>query len=514
MRKITHAFVYCMTLFLLVACGSGSGGSGATVSGVDFISGQTSVAVGDSVSFTDLSTNNPISWSWVFDGGTPSVSTEQNPTVTYSTVGVYDVVLTVSTADGDYVETKTGYISVTASDSVYGGYMLLAPLQSNTTYLVDTDESVVKTWTSAYQPGNSAYLEEDGTLLRTGRVMNGNRFMSTGGAGGVVEKINWDSSVSWSYQKAGDNECLHHDVEALPNGNILMIAWEYKTSVEAEDAGRNPGLLADGELWPDKIIEINPVDNTVVWEWHVWDHLVQDYSNLKSNYGVVAEHPELIDLNYVDIPGGIADWTHINSIDYNAEFDQIIVSTHGFDEFWVIDHSTTTAEAASHSGGAYGKGGDLLYRWGNPAAYGASGTHYFYGQHDAQWIPTGSPGAGNVLVFNNGQGRPEGNYSSIEEIVPDIDIDGSYPVTIGQAFSPSTPLWTYQETVPTDFYGSNISGVQRLENGNTLICNGPDGYIFEVTNDGSVVWSYQNTDGVPVFRVIKYPYTYSGFSQL
>jgi hypothetical protein len=313
---------------------------------------------------------------------------------------------------------------------------------------------------------------------------------------------------------ASDDECLHHDVKYLPNGNVLMIAWEYKSSAEAIAAGRDSSLLADGELWPDKIIEVDPSDNSIVWEWHVWDHLIQDYNSSKSNYGTVAGHPELADLNYVDLPTGIADWTHMNAIDYNSELDQIMISVHGFDEFWVIDHSTTTAQAASHSGGTYGKGGDILYRWGNPASYGASGTHEFYGQHNAQWIPSGIPGAGDILVFNNGQGRPEGNYSTVEEIVPAVNPDGSYSLTTGQAFGPSSQKWTYQASNPTDFYGSNISGAQRLSNGNTLICVGPEGDIFEVTYDGTVVWTYQNTDGTAVFKVLKYPYDYSGLDDM
>jgi hypothetical protein len=407
-----------------------------------------------------------------------------------------------------------GAVSAPDIGKVYDGYMLMAPLRSFSTYLVDTNESIAHTWTSNYRPGNSAYLLTDGTLLRTGRLTNENRFSGTGGMGGIVEKLDWNSNVTWSFSYATDEYCLHHDVEQLPNGNILMIAWEYIPFAEAEVAGRNMNLLSDGELWPDTIIEVNPSNDSIVWEWHVWDHLIQDYDNTKKNYGTVAQHPELIDLNPVDNPTGVADWNHINSVDYNAELDQIILSVHGFDEFWVIDHSTTTATAASHSGGTYNKGGDILYRWGNPTAYGVSGNQEFYAQHDAQWIPSGAPGAGNILVFNNGQGRSDGNYSTVEEIVPDINSDGSYPITIGQAFGPSSQQWIYEATTPTDFYGQNISGAQRLSNGNTLICEGPSGYIFEVTSDGNVVWTYQNTDGGAVFRVYKYPYGYSGLSQL
>ncbi len=511
MEKVTKKtfliIILALTVTIFMSCTE-------TVPVADFSADTISVTEGDTVTFTDLSTNTPTTWFWTFEGGTPTSSTNQDPTVTYNTAGTYDVSLTAANAEGNVTESKTGYITVTATSGVYEGYMLLAPMQSYTTYLVDTDDSVAKTWTSSYRPGNSAYLLEDGTLLRTGKVANGNRFVTTGGAGGIVEKIDWDSTVSWSYQIADDTECLHHDVEYLPNGNILMIVWEYKTFTEAETAGRNPSLLSDGELWPDKIIEVDPTDDSIVWEWHVWDHLVQNYDSLKDNYGTVADHPELLDLNYVSNPNGIADWNHVNAVAYNAEFDQIILSSHSFDEFWVIDHSTTTAEAASHSGGTYGKGGDILYRWGNPGAYGASGTHEFYGQHDTCWIPSGIPGAGNILVFNNGQGRPEGNYSTVEEIVPDVNENGSYSVTVGQAFGPISQKWIYEAPTSTDFYGQNISGAQRLSNGNTLICEGPNGYIFEVTYDGTIVWAYQNTDGKAVFRVYKYAYDYSGLSQL
>lgn len=433
--------------------------------------------------------------------------------IQHTLVAILAMVLIASCGGDDGGGGNNGNV-VSGAEEVYGGHMLLAPLQSTTTYLVDTDEAVVHTWSSSYQPGNAAYLLEDGTLLRTGKVINAGRFSSTGGVGGVVEKIAWDSSVTWRYELADDDASLHHDVEVLPNGNILMIAWEYKSYDEAVAAGRDPGLLDEGELWPDTIIEVNPATDEIVWAWHVWDHLIQDYDNSKPNYGVVAEYPERIDVNYVSKPRGDADWNHINAVDYNAELDQILLSVHSFNELWIIDHSTTTAEAAGGSGGTYGKGGDLLYRWGNPAAYGVSGEQMFFGQHDAQWIPEGSPGAGHILVFNNGTRRPEGDYSTIDELSPAMNEDGSYPITIGQAFEPQELDWRYQDATATDFYAANISGVQRLPNGNTLICDGPSGHIFEVNSSGETLWSYQNTDGTPVFRVVKYPYSYAGFGQL
>ncbi|MCP4540779.1 MAG: hypothetical protein GY832_26885, partial [Chloroflexi bacterium] len=201
----------------------------------------------------------------------------------------------------------------------------------------------VFTWDSTYRPGNAVYLLENGKLLRTGNTQSTS--FNVGGTGGIVEEIAPDGSITWSFSYDTDQVRLHHDIEPLSNGNVLMISWELKTESEAIAAGRNPTLLSDNELWPDTIIEVNPETKAIVWEWRVWDHLIQDYDVSKDNFGVVADHPELIDLN-CNGPGtssGSADWNHTNSIDYNAEFDQILLSVRSFSEIWVIDHSTTTA---------------------------------------------------------------------------------------------------------------------------------------------------------------------------
>src|SRR5262249_38315392 len=157
-------------------------------------------------------------------------------------------------------------------------------------------------------------------------------------------------------------------------------------------------------------------------------------------------------------------------------------------------HSTTKAEAAGHKGGRGGKGGDLLYRWGNPRAYraGTKADQKLFMQHNAHWIPKGYPGEGHLLLFNNGNGRQGGNYSSVDELVLPVDAQGRYACKPGAAYGPDKPVWSYAAPNKSDFYSSFISGTQRLPNGNTLICSGANGTIFEVTPSKEVVWKYVN----------------------
>jgi hypothetical protein len=391
---------------------------------------------------------------------------------------------------------------------------LVAPLNETTTYLMDAEGAVIETWEGTYRPGNAVYLLDNGNVLRTGNT-GSRHFDNVGGAGGIVEEITPQNEVVWSFSYDTTDGRLHHDVELLPNGNLLMLAWEYKTEAEALAAGRDPSLLSDGELWPDTVIEVDPSTNAIVWTWRVWDHLVQDVDPQAATYGVVADHPELIDLNYSGpgAPPGGADWTHINAIDYNADYDQILLSVRNFSEIWIIDHSTTTAEAAGHTGGKSGMGGDLLYRWGNPQAYdaGDASDQQLFVQHDAQWLPDDVTGAGNILIFNNGLERAGRGYSSVDELVMPVDGAGHYAQPdAGGAYGPASPVWTYTAATPSDFYAANISGAQRLDNGNTLICDGPGGHAFEVTPEGETVWSHDY--GGPLFRVLRYAVDTSGDS--
>ena len=413
------------------------------------------------------------------------------------------------------------------SEQAFDGYTLFAPLASTDTYLIDNDGLMVQQWESNYPPGASVYLLENGALLRTANP-DDNEVISAGGEGGIVELFDWDGDLLWSFELNNKEARLHHDVQPLANGNILMIAWENRSVEEAIEAGRDTARITEGAVWPERIIEVDPtasIGEEIVWEWRLWDHLIQDYDSTKANYGVVADHPELVNLN---VPNLGADWVHANAIDYNAELDQLLISTPSFNEIWIIDHSTTTEEAAGHTGGRSGRGGDLLYRWGNPAMHN-SGTETdkkLFGQHDARWIEPGFLGQRNILIFNNGRLRPGPDFSSIVEITPPLNGDGIYELNGEQRFGPDTPTWEYVADPDTSFFSAFISGAHRLPNGNTLICEGNTGRFFEVDARGSIVWEYVNpvaaegilpADAKPgqfrnaVFRATRYASDYPGF---
>ena len=401
------------------------------------------------------------------------------------------------------------------------GFVLFAPTRSNTTYLIDRCGKEVKSWTSTYNPGLSCYLLSEGTLLRTGVVQS--QSFNAGGHGGVIEKIDWNGNVIWTYFISDATNWQHHDVKALPNGNILVIAWESKTNTQAIAKGRNP-LLVPTTLWSEQILEIQPTGATggnIVWEWHLWDHLIQDFDNTKPDFGAVNTNPQLLNINY-NATAGNSDWIHLNSIDYNVALDQILVSSRVLNEIWVIDHSTSSAEAASHSGGNSGNGGDFLFRWGNPLAYNTGTSTQFFGQHNAQWIQTGLPYENQIMVFNNGNGRTGGNYSTIEIINPPVD---GFNYTSSLPYLPTSTSWIYNDGNPNNFYAQLTSGCQQLSNGNVLFCNGPKGTFKEISESGTILWEYINpvsvtgilTQGTTAasnaaFRCTFYPSSYSGFN--
>ena len=361
-------------------------------------------------------------------------------------------------------------------------------------YLINNNSNYIKTWNHSRSSVGTSYLINDRSIVVQLRAEQHNFGASHGPIGGHFQKIDFDDQIIWEFFYYDSLYHPHHDFEPLSNGNILIICWEKKSQSEVENYGR---VNINNQFWPLKIIELMPIGTDsvdIVWEWHLWDHLIQDIDPDLPNYGSVQSHPELLDINLVNFNNpNNGDWLHTNAIDYNETLDQIVFSSRFLDEIFIIDHSTTTEEASSHSGGNSGKGGDFLFRWGNPQNYGR-GTQedkVLNDQHGVNWINNSFIGGGNLLIFNNnpldttGQDHSIGN-SSIIEITPPINLDNSYFIDDENAFGPEDPILIYGGD--SSFFSHFQSGSYRLENGNTFTTVSQEKYIFELNVENEIVW--------------------------
>ncbi len=438
----------------------------------------------------------------------------------------------------EYVSEIVGDILPGSDDRAFEGYTLVHDAafgghNANRIYLTDMNGEKVHEWAPApYQPeGSVAYLLENGLLLRT---VSSYHWMHDEpypvGAAGTVQLLDWDSNVVWEYEMdVPGRHVIHHDVDYMPNGNILAIAYTAFSREEVRAMGWDGVFPAEAEtIWLDKIVELQPdLDDgstEIVWQWNSWDHLVQDKFPERANYGDVEAEVGKIDINYlredyVMFVGG--QMNHVNSVDYNAELDQVVLSSATYGELWFIDHSTTMAEAAGDSGGRHGRGGDLIYRWGNPLTTksGSLDEATLYWQHDARWITEGLPGAGNMLVYNNGTKRRldgtfdpeagmdfENSYSDLIEFRLPIGADGLYETDAQPEI-----VWTWNADASENYFSPFMSGWDRLPNGNTIFVNAHNKQIIEVTPEGERVLDYEVPENGRMYRVYKYPSDYSGF---
>lgn len=417
-------------------------------------------------------------------------------------------------------------------DFAYDGYNLVYPHNQPNVYLLNNCGEIVHTWTDSanWRPGNTVYITKEGKLIKCKRDANVTQDkIWAGGGGAIVEIRDWNNNLEWSFELNDSLQRLHHDIAPMPNGNILMTVWNKKNKDELIAAGRDTSLFKEDFLLSESIIEVEPSSKNIVWKWDLWDHIIQNFDPSKPKFGVIKDNPGKINFNY-QYRKDEGSWFHINALDYNQELDQIMVSTPVWDELWIIDHTTTTQQAAGSTGGFSNKGGDLMYRWGNPRAYDKNDVfnQTLFFQHDVHWvndfIRNDHPLKGSILAFNN---QFDTNYSSVSFVRPPWDMyEWSYTKTNG-AWGPDTYLKTVTHPQKTMLYSPRQSSVQLLPNDNMLILSGRLGYVFEVTPDEKVVWEYiipfkngspatQGSSILPqenqTFRIKRYPADFVGFA--
>ncbi len=383
---------------------------------------------------------------------------------------------------------------------------------SDDSYLTTKCGEIIRHWNHSNVAGLSGRLTHDGKLLRA-QLVNGS--FPQASTGGLLELYDLETNLEWSYSFSNSEYTQHHDFHYMDNGNILFIGWEFITDDEKEALGKENAF---GSLWGEFIYEIKPIGTEefeLVWEWHLKDHLVQDVDSSKDNFVKMDTAIGKVDINYRG-PTIFSnrDWWHCNAIHYNKDRDEILLSTRSNCEVWILDHSTTSDEAKTDQGGQRGKGGQILFRWGNPESYqrGNSSDLKLYGAHGHHWIDENLPNTGKILFFNNGDERPEGYYSTIEMIEPAYDADGNYIIED----------YIHQLTHHEVIYGENqsneplrstyLSNAQQLDNGNFLINEGNQGRVFEIDDNNEIVWELNSNRDI--FRAYSYKLDYDGFSNL
>ena len=395
----------------------------------------------------------------------------------------------------------------------FDGFALFNSSGSSTTKLIDKNLNIVHEWNTTTDCNYTVLLKKNGNLVRgtkySGNILNG------AADGGRVQELAPDGSIVWDFIYSDANHLSHHDM-TLIGDNVLLTAWEVKSATEVSAAGYT-GNIGNAGKWPTHFIELEPDGNggaNIVWEWHIWDHLCQDVDPNKPNYVTnISEHPHLIDINMIQNSGGGpggggGDWFHVNGVDYNEELDQIVFSSRFSSEIYIIDHSTTTQEAAGSTGGNSGMGGDILYRWGNPSNYGMPGAQIITSAvHDSRWIENdGRPNGGFLQIFNNcgngctGGGPNSQANSTIDGIETPWDpLTKTYTRNAGQPFGPSSYTTRYE----CQYSSGGQSASNRMSNGNIFVnaSGSGAGVMYEV--DGiteQIVWGPYPSDSQKGFR--------------
>lgn len=328
------------------------------------------------------------------------------------------------------------------------GYTLITPIGGNYTYLLNHDGSIVHGWsTPDFQPGY-AHLLPNGNLLARGQesVKGKVDAYEAAGKADILVEMDWDGNVVWQWA----HPSFHHDMYRLPNGNTLVITWnlcnpEIASQVKGGMAKEREALIKSNPEHMQFILgglgvggrprDLSGYLSDTILEispsgdvLHSWN--AWEYCDLEKDIMCALEFPY--------------EWTHCNSIKH-VEEGKVLLCFREISLIMMIKWPE----------------GELLWRWG--------GDHLISHPHDATLTPEG-----NVLIFDNGTHHPVTPHSRVIEV--DMRTDKI--------------VWQYVPRVVFSFFSGHIGGCERLDNGNTLICEGQSGRVFEVTPDCEVCWEW------------------------
>jgi hypothetical protein len=425
-------------------------------------------------------------------------------------------------------------------DKVEPGVTLLSTLTAvtpngsggyhRTVVLVDMEGKELKRW--APLQGFPA------KMLPGGSVMG---YRDAGLAGhqdnGSLVQLSWCGALEWSFGGATEPEGLarvHHDYqrEGNPVGYPAPGAFANPNGYAAKtwllvhrepDAAKTGHITTNYALEDDSVIEVD-ANGDIAWQWNAWEHFAEFGFDLVAKQGiqnVQVPVPESLGGGFPE-----SDWQHVNAVsllgpnkwyeggDERFHPDNLIMDGRSTNIIWIVARH-------DHPQGLW-KSGAIVWKTGPDYGVGQleSRIGQIIGQHTAHMIPAGLPGAGNILVFDNG------GLAGFGSLLPGLP--GYWPTKFrgysrALEFDPVTfeKVWEYTNETDERATGGHrrfmswfISSVQRLKNGNTLITEGHSGRVFEVSRAGEMVWEfispYRPTPAYPnlVYRAYRYPLSY------
>ena len=318
-----------------------------------------------------------------------------------------------------------------------------------------------------------------------------------------LAQIDWDGNTVWQFTK---NDFIqdpgyegrwmarqHHDYQREGN----PVGYYVPGMDPKVDSGNTLVLchrdlhdhrISDKPLIDDVILEVN-WEGEVIWEWRCSDHFRElGFSEMEKN--VLFRDP-----NMVSASGGLGDWMHINSMSVlgpNKWYDAGDERFHPDNIIWDARESNIIAIISKKTGKIVWQMGPDYTRTKELRRIGL-----ILGQHHVHMIPRGLPGEGNILIFDNGgwagYGAPSqtsrtGTKAYRRDHSRILEIDPVKLKLVWQ-YTP-TEAGHLQPFHSHHFYSPFISSAQRLPNGNTLITEGSDGRLLEVTAEHETVWEY------------------------
>lgn len=381
-------------------------------------------------------------------------------------------------------------------DKTWSGYTIIDTPGEGGAVLIDMNGNLLRRWTKvAAAPGPFR-------ILPGGYVMGGTNRRRPHQEAPELIQVNWDGEIVWSFDRTElveeeDEEPRwmarqHHDWqrEGSPVGYYAPGAEPIvdggRTLILAHRNVLRPEI-SDKQLEDDYILEVT-WDGEILWDWLASDHL-DEFGFSGEARNTIYRYP-----NWNEERGS-ADWLHINAASYvgpNRWYDEGDERFHPDNILW--------GSRAANIIAIVDRTGAIVWKMGpdyrDVPALAELGQ--IVGQHHPHIIPEGLPGAGNLLVFDNGgsagYGAPNptaptgrGSASRFSSRVLEIN-----PVTFEE-------VWRYsiegQEQIT--FFSQFVSAAQRLPNGNTMITSGAIGRVFEVTVDQEIVWEYMNPYRAP-----------------